>query len=94
MTTEFRKSLTWKDTVKYAVDAYSFLIRGKGEMNGADFARQIRDYYSGESAKENSDGTFSLHVAYNERAHTVADCVEKHIVKIESTFRGTSYRVA
>ena len=78
MTTEFRKSLTWKDTVKYAVDAYSFLIRGKGEMNGADFARQIRKHF------ECSDC----------RTKLILSEVEKHIVKIETTFRVTSYRVA
>lgn len=93
MMTQFRNSLTWRDTVKYAVDVYSFLIRGEGTMSGRKFAEHIRKYYSSETAKENSDGTFSLHCAYNKRAHTVADCVEKHIVTIEATYKGTRYGI-
>lgn len=93
MMTQFRNSLTWRDIVKYAIEVYSFLILGEGEMSGRKFAKHIRNYYSGEPVKENSDGTFSLHCAYNERAHTVADFVEKHIVTIEATYKGTRYGV-
>lgn len=93
MMTQFRNSLTWRDTVKFAIEVYSFIIRGKGEMSGKKFAEHIRNYYSGESAKENADGTFSLHLAYNEGAHNIADCVEKHIITVEATYRGTKYRV-
>jgi len=80
MMTQFRNSLSWRDTVKYAVEVYSFLIRGEGEMSGRKFAKYIRKYYSGEPAKES-------------RTHTVADCVEKHIVKIEATYKGTRYGI-
>lgn len=80
MMTQFRNSLTWRDTVKYAVDVYSFLIRGEGTMSGRKFAEHIRKYYSSEPAKEN-------------RAHTVADCVEKHIATIEATYKGTRYGI-
>ena len=46
MMSSWRKSLTWKDTIKYAVSAYDFLIRGKGEMNGEQFAKEIECRYA------------------------------------------------
>lgn len=68
-------SLTWKDTVKHAVDAYSFLIRGEGEMNGRRFAKAIRSYYS----------------CSDERTKAILSDIEKHIVRICATWKGTKY---
>jgi len=42
--TAFRNSLTWKDTVEYAVSVYSFLILGK-EMSGENFIEKIKNHY-------------------------------------------------
>lgn len=44
MMAEFTKSLTWKDTVAYGVNAYSFLILGK-ERDGKDFVEEIKKRY-------------------------------------------------
>lgn len=38
------KSAAWKDTVQYAVSAYSFLILGK-EMTGEEFITEIKKRY-------------------------------------------------
>lgn len=46
----FRNSTAWKDTIEYAIDIYSFLIRGKGEMSGSDFAEHIRKVYDCDEA--------------------------------------------
>ena len=91
--TKFRNSLTWRDTVSYAVNVFSFLIRGEGGMSGKDFAAVIRDYYSGKPATENADGSFSLHLAYNQQAFACADEVEKHVFTIEATYKGTKYSI-
>lgn len=45
MMREWRKSLTWKDTIKYAVSVYDFIIRGKGEISGNEFADEIERMY-------------------------------------------------
>lgn len=81
MMSEFRKSLTWRDTVKYAIDVYGFLIDRKGWMSGKEFADVIRKYYSGENSTE-ENGTFNLHCAYNERAYICASEIEKHVANI------------
>ena len=65
------------DTVKYAVNVYSFVIRGEGEMSGRKFAKHIRDIYG----------------SSDERTKAILSEVEKHVVTIESTWRGTKYRV-
>ncbi len=44
MMTAFANSLTWKDTVRHAVEAYSFLILGK-EMSGEEFITEIKKRY-------------------------------------------------
>lgn len=69
--------MTILDTVKYAVNVYSFVIRGKGEMSGRKFANHIRDIYG----------------SSDEKVKAILSDVEKHIVTIEATWKGTKYRV-
>lgn len=52
------------ETVKYAVNVFSFLIRGEGEMSGKKFADAIRNYYC----------------CSDERMKAVLNDVEKHIL--------------
>lgn len=73
--TNFRNSLSWRDTVKYAVDVYSFVIKGKGEMSGRKFAEQIRNYCG----------------CSDEKMEVILSDVEKHIVTINSTYTVTRY---
>lgn len=77
MMTQFRNSLTWRDTVEYAVNVYSFLIRGEGEMSGRKFAAAIRNYQG----------------CGDERTKVILAEVEKHIVRINATYKGTGYYV-
>ena len=77
METKFRNSLTWRDTVSYAVDIFSFLIRGEGEMSGRKFAEHIRNYYG----------------CSDERQKVILSEVERHIVRIEATYKGTKYSI-
>lgn len=63
------------ETVKYAVNVFSFLIRGEGEMSGKKFADAIRNYYC----------------CSDERMKVVLNDVEKHIVRINATYKGTEY---
>lgn len=75
--TEWRNSLTWRDTVKYAVGVYGFLILSKGEMTGREFAKYIRN------------ATIA-----DKRTKVILSEVEKHILTIRSTHRGTYYKIA
>ena len=75
MMTEFRNSLTWRDTVSYAVSVFSFLIRGEGEMSGRKFAEHILNYCG----------------CSDEKQKVILSDVEKHIVRIEATYKGTKY---
>lgn len=75
MMTEFKNSLTWRDTVSYAVSVFSFLIRGEGEMSGRKFAEHIRNYCG----------------CSDEKQKVILSDVEKHIVRIEATYKGTKY---
>ncbi len=75
MMTSFRNSLTWRDTVKHAVSVYSFLIRGEGEMSGREFSASIRNYCG----------------SSDERMKEILNDVEKHVVRINATFKGTRY---
>ena len=68
------ETLTWRDTIKYGVAVYSFLIRGEGEMSGRKFASIIKKYYSGD-AKQSA----------------IISDIEKHIVTICATYKGTKY---
>ena len=77
MMTNWRNSLTWKDTIEYVVDVYSFLIRGCGEMSGKRFADAIRSY-CGQG---------------DDRQKAILQDVEKHIVKINATYKGTGYYI-
>ena len=75
--TKFRNSLTWRDTVSYAVDVFSFLIRGEEEMSGRKFAEHIRNYCG----------------CSDERQKVILSEVERHIVRIEATYKGTKYSI-
>lgn len=75
MMTEFKNSLTWRDTVSYAVSVFSFLILGEGEMSGRKFAEHIRNYCG----------------CSDEKQKVILSDVEKHIVRIEATYKGTKY---
>lgn len=79
MMTNFRNSLTWKDTIGYAIDAYSFVIRGKGEMSGRDFAERVRKVYE----------------VCDDATEIILSDVERHIISIETDWHGvTVYRYA
>lgn len=68
-------ALNYIDTLKYAVSAFSFLIRGEGEMSGRKFAVAIRNYCG----------------SSDERIKEILSVVEKHIVRIIADYRGTKY---
>lgn len=79
MMTNFRNSLTWRDTIEYAIDAYSFVIRGEGEMSGREFAERVRKVY------EVCDDAMEI----------ILSDVERHIITIETDWYGaTDYRYA
>ena len=77
MMTQFRNSLTWRDTVKFAVSVYSFLIRGKGEMTGTSFANIIQAHYDCSGPREK----------------TIIKDIETHVTQINATYKGTEYFV-
>lgn len=78
MMTKFRNSLTWRDTIEYAVSVYDFIIRGKGLLTGKQFSNAIKAYY-------NCEGL---------RMQVILSEIEKHIVSINATYKGTSYKIA
>lgn len=65
----------WKDSVKHGVEMYGFIIRGKGKMNGKDFANHIRNVYECSA----------------ERTKAILLQIEKHVIRIESTYKGIKY---
>lgn len=75
--THFGNSLTWRDTVKYAVSVYSFLILGKGEMAGTSFANIIQAHYDCSGPRE----------------QTIIKEIETHVTRINATHKGTEYFV-
>lgn len=77
MMTQFRNSLTWRDTVQYAVSVYSFLILGKGEMTGTSFAKIIQAHYDCSDPREK----------------TIIKEIETHVTRINATYKGTEYFV-
>lgn len=78
MMTQFRNSLTWRDTVKFAVSVYSFLILGKGEMTGTSFANIIQTHYDCSGPREK----------------TIIKEIETHVTRINATYKGTEYCVS
>lgn len=77
MMTQFRNSLTWRDTVEFAVSVYSFLIRGKGEMTGKSFANIIQAYRDCSGPREK----------------IIIKDIETHVTRINATYKGTEYFV-
>lgn len=63
--------------VDYALCAYNFIIRGKGEMTGKQWADEIRKVYE----NNNVQIKMILHV------------IEEHVLSISVTYHGTSYRL-
>ena len=77
MMTQFRNSLTWRDTVKFAVSVYSILILGKGEMTGTSFVNIIQAHYD----------------CSGPRGKTIIKEIETHVTRINATYKGTEYFV-
>lgn len=66
---------SWKDTVSHAVSVFSFLVRGEGEMSGRKFAKAITNYCGSSDIRTNE----------------IVKEVQKHIVTINATYKGTKY---
>ena len=67
----------WLDTIQYAVNVFSFIIRGKGEMSGESFAEHIRKYAG--------DGTI--------RQRIILESIKNHVTTIKATYEGTKYGI-
>lgn len=46
-----KQNSDWRANVNHAVNVFSFLIRGEGEMSGRKFAKHILGYCSSDKAK-------------------------------------------
>jgi len=77
MMSQWRNSLTWKDTIHFAVDVYGFIICGKKEMSGKQWVEHIRFCYDCSDAKVNY----------------ILQEIENHVALIEVTYTKTHVKV-